>query len=227
MNDNSAFPAEVRMCLETNCPATKRGKPTEEDMCFGGLHWTFKDNDQRLWLERMASRGWTAPEWPKEYGGGGLSSAQAIILREELRRIDAFPALISLGIWMLGPALLKFGSEEQKQKYLSPIVRGEVHWCQGYSEPNAGSDFVSLQTRAEKAGDHFVINGQKLWTTFGYLADWMFCLVRTDPEKPKHDGISFLLLDAHSAAVGISRNTPRHACRNFSRNNRKCASYNE
>lgn len=205
MTKEDAFRAEVRAWLEENCPASKRGLCGEDDSCFGGMRWKFKDEDQRLWLERMASRGWTAPEWPKIYGGGGLSATQANILREELARIDAFPALSSLGIWMLGPALLKFGTEEQKRKYLPPIVRGEVRWCQGYSEPNAGSDLVSLQTRAEKVGDHFIVNGQKIWTTFGYLSDWMFGLVRTNPTKPRHEGISFILLDMHSSGVTVQR----------------------
>jgi len=167
----------------------------ETDHCFGGRLWRFKDDAQRLWLERMSSRGWTAPEWPRQYGGGGLSPVEAQVLREEMSRIQAHSPLTSLGIWMLGPALLRFGTEEQKQKYLPPIVRGEVRWCQGYSEPNAGSDLVSLQTRAELIGEEFVINGAKIWTSYGHLSDAIFCLVRTDPSKPRHEGISFLLID--------------------------------
>jgi alkylation response protein AidB-like acyl-CoA dehydrogenase len=204
MSDGEAFRAEARAWLAENCPPEKCGPMAEDDHCFGGRNWRFKNDAQRVWLERMAARGWTAPEWPAAYGGGGLTGNEAAILREEMARIDAHPPLTSLGIWMLGPALLRFGTEEQKQKYLPGIVRGEVWWCQGYSEPNAGSDLVSLQTRAETVGDEFVVNGQKIWTSYGHKADAIFCLVRTDPEKPKHDGISFLLIDMRSAGVAAS-----------------------
>jgi acyl-CoA dehydrogenase len=201
---SEAFRAEVRAWLAENCPPEKRGPMTESDHCFGGRNWRFKNDAQRVWLERMAARGWTAPEWPTAYGGGGLSPAEAAILREEMARIEAHPALTSLGIWMLGPALLRFGTEEQKRQYLPEIVRGAVWWCQGYSEPNAGSDLVSLKTRAESVGDEFVVNGQKIWTSYGHKADAIFCLVRTDPEKPRHEGISFLLIDMQSPGVSAS-----------------------
>jgi alkylation response protein AidB-like acyl-CoA dehydrogenase len=204
MSNGEAFRAEARAWLAENCPPEKRGPMAEDDHCFGGRNWRFKNDAQRVWLERMGARGWTAPEWPTAYGGGGLTAAEGAILREEMARIDAHPPLTSLGIWMLGPALLRFGTEEQKQKYLPGIVRGEVWWCQGYSEPNAGSDLVSLQTRAETVGDEFVVNGQKIWTSYGHKADAIFCLVRTDPEKPKHDGISFLLIDMRSPGVAAS-----------------------
>ncbi len=204
MSDGKAFREEARAWLAENCPPEKRGPMAEDDHCFGGRNRRFKNDAQRIWLERMAARGWTAPEWPKVYGGGGLTGGEAAILREEMARIEAHPPLTSLGIWMLGPALLRFGTEEQKQKYLPGIVRGEVWWCQGYSEPNAGSDLVSLQTRAETVGDEFVVNGQKIWTSYGHKADAIFCLVRTDPDKPKHDGISFLLIDMRSPGVAAS-----------------------
>jgi alkylation response protein AidB-like acyl-CoA dehydrogenase len=195
MNAIENFRTETRAWLEANCPPSKRGAMSEGDHCFGGKRWVFKDEAQLLWLQRMAARGWTAPEWPTEHGGGGLDAAQATVLREEMERIEAHAPLTSLGIWMLGPALLKFGTEAQKKLRLPPIVRGEIRWCQGYSEPNAGSDLVSLQTRAEAQGDEYVINGQKIWTSYGHLSDAMFCLVRTDPAKPRHQGISFLLID--------------------------------
>ena len=195
MTEEGSFRADVQAWLSQNCPPEKRGPMNEDDHCFGGRNWQFKNEAQRLWLERMAARGWTAPEWPPEYGGGGLTPAEAQILREEMAEIEAHAPLTSLGIWMLGPALLRFGTEAQKQKYLPAIVRGEVRWCQGYSEPNAGSDLVSLQTRAELTGDEFIVNGAKIWTSYGHLSDAMFCLVRTDPAKPRHDGISFLLID--------------------------------
>jgi alkylation response protein AidB-like acyl-CoA dehydrogenase len=149
----------------------------------------------------MADRGWTAPEWPREYGGGALSRERAKILRQELARLRCRPPLSSFGIWMLGPALLKYGSEEQRREHLPPITRGEIRWCQGYSEPNAGSDLVSLQTRAEERGDHFLVSGQKIWTSYADAADWIFCLVRTDPSATKHAGISFLIFDMRAPGV--------------------------
>ncbi|MCX7864411.1 MAG: acyl-CoA dehydrogenase family protein, partial [Novosphingobium sp.] len=157
--------------------------------------------DPKLWFERMAARGWTVPTWPKEYGGGGLSATQARILAEEMDRIKAAPPLQSLGILMLGPALMKFATEEQKREHLPRIARGEIRWAQGYSEPGAGSDLASLQTRAEDKGDHFLVNGQKIWTTYGHKCDWIFTLVRTDPDAPKQAGISFLLIDMASPGV--------------------------
>jgi len=207
MSDLERFRAETRAWLAENCPPEKRGPMDEDDHCFGGRKVRYKNEAQRLWLERMAAKGWTAPQWRRGYGGGGLSADEATILREEMERIEAHSPLTSLGIWMLGPALLKFGTEEQKQKYLPGIVRGEIWWCQGYSEPNAGSDLVSLQTKAELVGDEFVVNGQKIWTSYGHLADCMFCLVRSDPEKPRHEGISFILIDL--ASPGISRSPLR------------------
>jgi acyl-CoA dehydrogenase len=204
MTDTTAFRSDVRAWLDLNCPPEKRGRMGEDDHCFGGRNWVFKNEAQRVWLERMAARGWTAPEWPTEYGGGGLSGAEADILRAEMARIEAHPPLTSLGIWMLGPALLRFGTEAQKRKYLPGIVRGEIWWAQGYSEPNAGSDLVSLQTRAELVGDEFIVNGQKIWTSYGHKADCLFGLVRTDPDKPRHEGISFLLIDMASPGVKAS-----------------------
>jgi alkylation response protein AidB-like acyl-CoA dehydrogenase len=174
---------------------------SEKDQCWGGRNWVFQSEDQRLWMERMAGRGWTAPQWPSEFGGGGLSKEEAKILREELGRIKARRALDSFGVDMLGPALLKFASEEQKKRYIPEIVHGKVRWCQGYSEPNAGSDLASLQTRAEDRGDDFLVNGQKVWTSYADQSDWIFCLVRTDFEVPKHQGISFILIDMESSGV--------------------------
>jgi alkylation response protein AidB-like acyl-CoA dehydrogenase len=202
MTDVDTFRSETRAWLATNCPASMR-LPLEddEDRCWGGRNWAFKSEDQKLWLERMAERGWTAPTWPTEYGGGGLSRDEAKVLREEMRAINARSPLDSFGIWMLGPALLKYGSEEQKKKYLPEITRGEIRWCQGYSEPNSGSDLASLQTRAEDKGDHFLVNGQKVWTSYADKADWIFCLVRTNPAAKKHEGISFILFDMASEGV--------------------------
>lgn len=199
------FRQQTRAWLEENCPASMR-KPikSDKDQCWGGRHWVFESDEQRLWLERMAERGWTAPHWPKEYGAGGLSREEAKVLKQEMARITARRPLESFGIDMLGPALLKFASEEQKQRYIPEIIRGEIRWCQGYSEPNAGSDLASLQMRAEDKGDHYLVNGSKVWTSYADKSDWIFCLVRTDFDAPKHKGISFLLFDM--ASPGVSTN---------------------
>ncbi len=202
MPELDSFRKEVRAWLEENCPPEMRKPATgDEDYCWGGRKWKFASDAQRLWLERMAARGWTVPEWPSEYGGGGLSKEQTKILREEMRRLGCRSPLDSFGIWMLGPALLKYGNEKQKREHLPKIARGEIRWCQGSSEPGAGSDLASLQTRAELKGDHFVVNGSKIWTSYADKADWIFCLVRTEPNAPKHEGISFVLFDMESAGV--------------------------
>jgi alkylation response protein AidB-like acyl-CoA dehydrogenase len=196
------FRREVRAWLDTHCPLEMRGPADgEEDHCWGGRNPEFKNDAQRRWMEAMAARGWTVPDWPVEYGGGGLSSGQCRILKQELARIEARNPLFSFGISMLGPALLKFGTEEQKRRFLPEIARGEIRWCQGYSEPNAGSDLAALQTRADDKGDHWLVNGQKIWTSYADKADWIFCLTRTDPAAPKHRGISFLLFDMASPGV--------------------------
>jgi len=209
------FRHQARDWLEENCPASMR-RPIEsdKDQCWGGRNWVFENDDQRLWLERMAERGWTTPQWPTEYGGGGLSREEAKILQQEMARIVARRPLESFGIDMLGPALFKFASEEQKRRFIPEIIRGKIRWCQGYSEPNAGSDLASLQTRAEDKGDHYLVNGSKVWTSHADKADWIFCLVRTDVDVAKHQGISFLLFDMASPGVSthpiklISGNSP-------------------
>ncbi len=202
MGNPAAFRDEVRAWLDENCPPTMRTPyDSEDDIVWGGRNPAFTHPDQRLWLERMGARGWTVPGWPKDYGGGGLDKAEVKVLREELGRIRARPALESFGISMLGPALLKYGSEDQKREYLPQIARGEIRWCQGYSEPGAGSDLAGLQTKAEDKGDHYLVNGSKIWTSYADKADWIFCLVRTDFEAPKHQGISFLLFDMASPGV--------------------------
>lgn len=203
-NDDSevaAFRAEARAWLEANCPAEMRTPIRNEDECpWGGRRFVFTSTAQREWLQRMAARGWTVPTWPREYGGGGLTNAEAKALRQEMQALGCRPPLMSFGIWMLGPALLKFGSHEQKLEHLPKIARGEIRWCQGYSEPNAGSDLASLATRAEDKGDHFLVNGQKIWTSYADLADWIFCLVRTDPAS-KHGGVSFVMFDMKTPGV--------------------------
>jgi acyl-CoA dehydrogenase len=196
------FRAETRAWLQANCPAQMRTPMgNEDDICWGGRNATFTSDAQRIWLQRMGERGWTVPTWPREYGGGGLSVDEARVLAQEMRAQGCRSPLASFGIWMLGPALLKFGSEAQKREHMPKIARGEIRWCQGYSEPNAGSDLASLQTRAEDRGDHFIVNGQKIWTSYADKADWIFCLVRTDSAAKKHTGISFVLFDMASPGV--------------------------
>ena len=201
MPDLEAFRQDTRAWLEKNCPPTMRTPmKSESDQVWGGRNATYPNPESQQWLNAMAERGWTAPEWPTEYGGGGLSKEEVSVLYQELRHIHARPALLSFGLWMLGPALLEFANDAQKKEYLPKIVRGEIRWCQGYSEPSAGSDLASLQTRAEDKGDHYLVNGQKIWTSYADQADWIFCLVRTDTSK-KHDGISFILFDMASSGV--------------------------
>ncbi len=173
----------------------------QEEVVWGGRNAEFVNPDSKIWLERMAEKGWTCPTWPTEYGGGGLSKEEAIVLSRELARINARPALTSFGISMLGPVLLEYGSHEQKAEHIPKIVRGEIRWCQGYSEPGSGSDLASLKTKAELYGDTYTLNGSKVWTSYADKADWIFCLVRTDFEVPKHAGISFILFDMASEGV--------------------------
>lgn len=200
--DLKTFQAETRAWLEANCPESMRTPVASElEIYGGGRKATFESEDQKVWFERMRDKGWTAPTWPKEYGGGGLNKHEAKILKEEMAKLNCRPALWSFGLMMLGPALLKFGNEAQKLEHVTKICRGEIWWCQGYSEPGAGSDLASLQTSALDNGDHYVVNGQKVWTSYADRADMIFCLVRTDPEAPKHTGISFLLIDMDQDGV--------------------------
>lgn len=195
-----SFRSHVRTWLEANCPPSMRTPMAEDEVVWGGRNGTFKHPDQKAWLEAMGQQGWTAPTWPQAYGGGGLTEDENRVLQEELRRIKARPPLFSFGLWMFGPVLLEYGNEEQKLRFLPDIVQGKTRWCQGYSEPGAGSDLAGLQTRCEDKGDHWLINGQKVWTSYANEADWMFCLVRTDTAS-KHEGISFILFDMASEGV--------------------------
>jgi len=204
--DDAQFRSQIRDWLAENCPAEMQGRGShdgfsESDICWGGKRFKFTSDAQRAWMENAAAAGLTVPTWPVEYGGAGLSRAQQKIWMAELARIGAKLPLQSFGIWMLGPALLAFGTEEQKRHFLPQIARGEIRWCQGYSEPGAGSDLASVQTRGEDRGDHWLVNGQKIWTSYADQADWIFALVRTDREAPKHLGISFMLIDMESAGV--------------------------
>ncbi|MFT6051161.1 MAG: alkylation response protein AidB-like acyl-CoA dehydrogenase [Halioglobus sp.] len=204
MSDLEQFRESTRSWLEDNCPAAMRTPINGfEDLFMGGRKPEVGHPDQPVWCDRMAQRGWTVPHWPKEYGGGGLNKDEVKVLRQEMRGIGARPPLESFGISMLGPALLQFGTEDQKLEHLPKIVRGEIRWCQGYSEPGAGSDLASLQTKAEDHGDHYIVNGQKVWTSYADKADWIFCLVRTDNTGTKHHGISFVLFDMATPGVTV------------------------
>ena len=192
------FREEVRDWLESNFPKSLAGQSALMTV-EGGRN---RSPDHEAWRKAMGERGWGTPTWPKEYGGGGLSRAEARILQQEMARMDAWNPIGGMGVMMFGPTLLEYGTEEQKQAHIPPITRADIRWCQGYSEPGAGSDLASLQMRAVDAGDHFVVNGQKTWTSGGQWADWCFALVRTDTTK-KHEGISFLLIDMTSPGVDV------------------------
>ncbi|HMB90970.1 MAG TPA: acyl-CoA dehydrogenase family protein, partial [Rhodothermales bacterium] len=194
------FREETRAWLAEHCPPGARG---EGQVPTGSSKITIQDPDVILWLDRMIERGWTVPTWPRAYGGAELSMDEYVVLIEELKRIDARPALMGMGTSMIGPTLLEYGTDDQKARHLPSIARGEIAWCQGYSEPGSGSDLASLSTRAVERGDQFVINGQKIWTSGAQYADWMFCLVRTDPQAPKHEGISFVLLTMDQPGVTV------------------------
>lgn len=201
MSALSDFQASTRAWLEENCPPNMRTPMVQEEVVWGGRNAEFVNPESKLWLQRMSEKGWTCPTWPAEYGGGGLSKEEAIILSKELNRINARPALNSFGISMLGPVLLEYASHEQKMKFIPDIVKGKIRWCQGYSEPGAGSDLAALGTKAELFGDEYTINGSKVWTSYADQSDWIFCLVRTDSDVPKHTGISFILFDMASEGV--------------------------
>lgn len=193
------FREETRDWLEDNCPQAMR---------LGAVHFEdayelYQTEPAITWRDKAAARGWTAPVWPTEFGGGGLNKDEARVLGEEMARIKALPPAVGMGLAMIGPTLLEYGTDEQKQRHLPKIVSGEAQWCQGYSEPGAGSDLAGLQTKAVLDGDQFILNGQKIWTSGAQHANWMFALVRTDPNAPKHDGISFVLLSMDQPGVTV------------------------
>ena len=200
--DLTNFRMETRKWLEDNCPLSMR-EPTKDpsQLYWGGRNGEFSSDDQKLWFERMLEKKWIVPYWKVKYGGGGLSTEKNNILNQEMGRLGCRKPHYNFGISMLGPAMLKFASEEQKLNYLPDIVQGKIRWCQGYSEPNAGSDLANLQTKAEDKGDYFLVTGSKVWTSYAEKADWIFCLVRTDSSSSKHTGISFLLIDMASEGV--------------------------
>jgi alkylation response protein AidB-like acyl-CoA dehydrogenase len=204
MADLESFRAEVHDWLVAHAPKSLVGfEPGETGGNWGGRNPRWDLPDMEPWLAMCAERGWTAPTWPREYGGGGLDAAQARAITQEMAKLKLPPPLTGFGLTMIGPTLLQFSDEEQKQEHLPKICRGEIRWCQGYSEPDAGSDLASLQTRAVRDGDDFVITGSKVWTSFGDVSDWIFALVRTDPNVKKQAGITFILIDLESPGVSV------------------------
>jgi acyl-CoA dehydrogenase len=196
------FRSETRKWLEKNCPISMRGKTDDvRDLYWGGVNAKFESKDQKTWFQAMYNKGWIAPRWEIKYGGGGISELENKVLMQEMSRIKCKQPLFSFGLAMLGPALLKYGDDQQKDKYLNQITKGEIKWAQGYSEPNAGSDLAGLQCKAEDNGDHYLINGSKVWTSYGDMGDWIFCLVRTDFDVKKQMGISFILINMRSEGV--------------------------
>lgn len=203
MTDLNEFREHARAWLEENCPASMRTNMPPNEMPSGGRRTQYKNPDTKLWMDRCAERGYTVPAWPQLCGGAGLDKDQVMVWQQEMRRINARPSLVGMGVSMIGPALLEYGTQAQQVAHLPKIARGEIWWCQGYSEPGSGSDLASLRTSAVEDGDDYIVNGQKIWTSGANHADWMFCLVRTDPDAPKHEGISFVLFDMQTPGVSV------------------------
>ncbi len=206
----AAFRGEARELIATGAPERYR-RLAESNHRHAMFQWqTDRTSNEPAateaaeeWFSAIAEKGWVAPHWPTEYGGGGFSPMEQYIYNEEMARANLPTVGSNVGIGMLGPALIVHGTDEQKRRFLPPILKGDVIWAQGFSEPSAGSDLASLQTRAVRDGDEYVVNGQKIWTTHGHYADWILMLCRTDPEAPKHRGITFLLMDIRSPGVSV------------------------
>jgi alkylation response protein AidB-like acyl-CoA dehydrogenase len=194
--EEAAFRSQVHSFIKQNLPKELAG-PNEMEGEDAEHADAIKD-----WRKRLASQGWIAPHWPKEYGGAGMTPGEQFIFNEEMAEARA-PSVGGSGVQMIGPTLILYGTDEQKAEHLPRITSGEVQWCQGYSEPGSGSDLASLQTRAVRDGDDYVLNGQKIWSSGAHTAEWMFLLARTDPDAPKHRGISMLLMDMKSPGIQI------------------------
>jgi alkylation response protein AidB-like acyl-CoA dehydrogenase len=207
--DLDTFRSEARDWLKANFPPSLKGR----GMAMAQEGVGPQGADYETWRKAMGAKGWGTPTWPTQYGGGGLTPQQARVLQQEMNAIGAWNPIGGMGVMMFGPTLLEYGNDEQKRRHIPSIVKADLRWCQGFSEPGAGSDLASLQTRCEDKGDHYLINGQKIWTSGAQWADWCFCLVRTDTTK-KHEGISFILIDMKSPGVEtrpirlISGNSP-------------------
>ena len=194
------FQQETRQWLADHCPESIRGSGISY---AGGSKETIDNADFNTWFGHCVKRGYTVPAWPTIYGGAGLSVEEAKILTEEMRSIKAPLPLVGMGTAMIGPTLLELGDDDQKARHLPKIASGKIRWCQGYSEPGAGSDLASLQTKAVVDGDDYIVNGSKIWTSGAELADWIFCLVRTDAKASKHEGISFILFSMDAPGVTV------------------------
>ena len=207
MADLERFRRETAAWLEANAPERLFGQPSKGsfDGFWGGVDPEYPGDDRQAWFERMVDKGWTAPTWPTTYGGGGLSAAEGKILYEEMHRLELPLPLVGMGLNMLGPVLLAHGTESQRRTHLPAIAQGRIRFCQGYSEPSAGSDLASLRTRGVVDEDELVVSGQKIWTSYADVSDWCFCLVRTNPEVKKQLGISFVLIDLRSPGVETRR----------------------
>jgi alkylation response protein AidB-like acyl-CoA dehydrogenase len=199
MSSLQNFRAETDTWLSEHCPPSLRGA----EMGAAGNGPRRTESDSQRWFDACYEMGYTVPNWPKEFGGANLDRAHHQVLREAFRKHRAPAPLGGMGVTMIGPTLLEHGNDEQKARHLPKIASGEIRWCQGYSEPGAGSDLASLQTRAEDQGDYYLVNGSKIWTSGAHLADWIFCLVRTDTKVPKHEGISFLLFSMKDPGVTV------------------------
>jgi alkylation response protein AidB-like acyl-CoA dehydrogenase len=194
----AAWRKEVRAFIDSAAPAALRsGIDQGEGSLFGRM------GAMKEWREKVAEKGWIAPSWPQRFGGADMSVVDQFVMNEEFAESGVPGNVGGFGVMMIGPTIIEHGTEEQKQEHLTKILKGEVIWCQGYSEPGAGSDLASLQTRAVRDGDDYVVNGQKIWTTGAQFADWMYMLVRTDPDAPKHRGITYLLVDMKSPGVTV------------------------
>ncbi|MBT8139970.1 MAG: acyl-CoA dehydrogenase family protein [Gammaproteobacteria bacterium] len=205
MADLAAFKRDARAWLEDNCPLSiRQPNRTAGDTVLAGPNKQFPNKDAEVWFQRMLEKRWITPGWPAEYGGGGLSAGEAKILKREMARLKCPSPVFDQGQAYFGPVIMEYGTEAQKMQHLPPIARGDTRWCQGYSEPGAGSDLASLKTRADDKGDHFLVNGTKIWTSGADKSDWIFCLVRTDFEAPKHQGISVLLIDMNTEGISTS-----------------------
>ena len=199
--------SEVVTFLKNELPNEFKSRAWSEEDFFAqrarpGAATTERATAMESWRKALASRGWVAPAWPSAYGGAGLTAVEQFILNQEFAEAQA-PGFGGLGVMMLGPTLIAHGTEEQKQQHIPRILDGTIQWCQGYSEPGSGSDLASLQTRAIRDGDDFVVNGQKIWTSGAHQADWCFCLTRTDPDAPKHRGITYLLIDMKTPGITV------------------------
>ena len=206
------FRAEARAWIEENLPPGLRGAST---VFNGGRKTPTITPDSLRWAEVCYERGYTAPTWPKEYGGAGMTTDEQKVLREEMLAANAPLPLGGHGLTMIGPTLLEYGTEDQKSRHLPNIASGTYRWCQGYSEPNSGSDLASLQTRADDHGDHYLVNGSKIWTTGAHYADWMFCLVRTNFDVPKWEGISMVLFPMSDPGITVKTITLINGSKEF------------